>query len=59
MSTESNGPDPATVQAVSAALQATLRDFDDRLRRLESVLQSADSSRAVAAWPVSCPANKP
>jgi hypothetical protein len=53
------GPDPATVQAVSAALQATLSNFDDRLRRLESMLQSAAASRTVAIWPVSCTANKP
>jgi hypothetical protein len=51
--------DPATVQALSAPLQAALSDLDGRLRRLESMQQSADASRSVAVWPVSCTANKP
>jgi hypothetical protein len=51
--------DPATVQALSAPLQAGLSDLDGRLRGLESMLQSADAYRTVAVWPVSCTANKP
>jgi len=51
--------DPATVQALSAPLQAAPSALDGRLRRLESMLQSAEASRAVSVWPVSCTANKP
>jgi hypothetical protein len=51
--------DPATVQALSAPLQAGLSDLDGRLRRLESMPQSADAYRTVAVWPVSCATNKP
>ena len=52
--------DPATVQALSAPLQAALSDLDGRLRRLESMLsQPMRRVQSVAVWPVSCTANKP
>jgi hypothetical protein len=46
--------DPSTVKALSAPLHDALTGLDERLRRLEMLLQKVDASRTVAAWRVSC-----
>jgi hypothetical protein len=51
--------DPSTVQAMSAPLLSALTELDDRMRRLELLMQTVDASRTVAVWPVSCAAAKP
>jgi hypothetical protein len=48
--------DPSTVKALSAPLRDALSDLDDRLRRLEALLQNIEASRSYAVWPVSCDA---
>ena len=45
--------DPTTARALSAPLGEALGSLDERLDRIEGLLQQAES-RTFAAWPVSC-----
>jgi hypothetical protein len=46
--------DPATARALSAPMRDALTNLDERLRRLESLLEQIAASRTFAIWPVSC-----